>query len=186
MQQLKLFSLLILSACLFSACSGNADGKNNPGVSVPSAKSTTANSTGDASFSCKIDGKSFSGNGTDQIINAASVHAPGIIYFTLSSKFTGDVGADLRGGGFGFEVPDKGTTIVRDVEESDYSVGYTLPGSSPLVNYRCKEMTVTITSSGGTRVSGTFSGTMIEPKTDREVPVTDGKFDIPYSSLSRK
>lgn len=47
-------------------------------------------------------------------------------------------------------------------------------------------MTVTITSSGTSRFTGTFSGALIEPKTDREVPVTDGKFDIPFSSLSEK
>ncbi|MEP6950124.1 MAG: hypothetical protein ABI863_12645 [Ginsengibacter sp.] len=161
----------------------NKDSTSSP---TSSTENPSENSTGDASFSCKIDGKDFSGNGTDQILNAASLHAPGIIYFNLSSKFTGDVSADMRCGGFGFEVPDKGTTIVRGVEVPAYSIGYTPPGSAATVNYECKEMTVTITSSGGSRVTGTFSGTMIEPKTNREVPVTDGKFNIPYSSLSKK
>ena len=32
MQQLNIFSLLILSVCFFSGCSGNADGKNNQGA----------------------------------------------------------------------------------------------------------------------------------------------------------
>ena len=141
-------------------------------------------SSSDASFSCKIDGKDFSGKGTDQYVNAASVHAPGIIYFTLSSHFTGDVGADMRAGGFGFEVPDKGTTVIRGEENPDYSIGYSLP-NDPTHTYRCKAMTVTVNSSG-TRVTGTFSGTLIEPKTGRNVPVTDGKFDLPYSTLSAK
>ncbi|MDQ2862693.1 MAG: hypothetical protein M3R50_03410 [Bacteroidota bacterium] len=43
-------------------------------------------------------------------------------------------------------------------------------------------MTVNITSSGGARFAGTFSGTMIEPNTNREVAVTDGKFDLPIVS----
>ncbi len=86
-------------------------------------------------------------------------------------------------GGFGFEVPDKGTTTIRGVENPDYSIGYTPANTRD--NYECKEMTVTINSSG-TRVTGTFSGALIEPKTDRDVPVTDGKFDIPYSSYSKK
>ena len=53
-------------------------------------------------------------------------------------------------------------------------------------DYQSKELMVTITSSGTSRVTGTFSGTLTEPKTDRVVPVTDGKFDIPYSSYGKK
>lgn len=178
---------MILASLLCFSCKGN-NSKATAGKESADGNTATAttSSTGNASFSCKIDGKDFSGNGTDQILNAASVHAPGVIYFGLSSKFTGDVSADMRCGGFGFEVPDKGTTVVRGVEVPAYSIGYTPPGSPPTVNYSCKEMTVTITSSGGSRVAGTFSGTMIEPKTDREVPVTDGKFDIPYSTLGKQ
>ena len=141
-------------------------------------------SSSDASFSCKIDGKVFSGKGTDQYANAASVHAPGIIYFTLSSHFTGDVGANIRAGGMGFEVPDKGTTVIRGEESEDYYIAYSLP-NDPIHTYKCKEMTVTINCSA-TRVTGTFSGTLIEPKTGRPVPVTEGKFDIPFSTLTKR
>lgn len=187
---IKQLVVIFSAGTLFFSCNGNQNAANvkdsSKSISAPSTESAAANSTGNASFSCKVDGKDFSGNGTDQILNAASVHAPGIIYFGLSSKFTGDVSGDMRCGGFGFEVPDKGTTIVRGVEVPAYSIGYTPPGLPPTVNYSCKEMTITITASGGSRVAGTFSGTMIEPKTDREVPVTDGKFDIPYSTLGKQ
>jgi hypothetical protein len=181
----KLLAFYVVAAS-FGICSCNNAAQENKGsgAAASSDASKTSASSGDASFSCKIDGKDFSGKGTDQIVNAASVHAPGIIYFSLSPSFTGDPGADIRGGGIGFEVPDKGTTVIRGVENSDYSIGYN-PPNEPTNTYNCKEMTVTINSSG-TTVTGTFSGTLIEPKTGREVPVSDGKFDIPYSTLGKK
>jgi hypothetical protein len=183
----KLILITLIPLSLLYSCNGNGNSnasKDSASSSTPSTKNSSANSTGDASFSCMLDGKEFSGKGTDQIVNAAYVHSPGIMYFTLSSSFSGDPSADMRAGGFGFEVPDKGTTVIRGVEDPRYSVGYNLP-NEPTNTYRCKEMTVTINSSG-TRVIGTFSGTLIEPKTDREIQVTDGKFDIPYSSYSKK
>jgi hypothetical protein len=185
MKLLDPFAFFFIAAS-FGACTGNNAAKEANG-SNPVASSDASQpslSAGDASFSCKFDGKEISGKGTDQMANAASVHAPGIIYFSLATSFSGDPGADLRAGGFGFEVPDKGTTVIRGVENPDYSIGYN-PPNEPTNTYNCKEMTVTINSSG-TRVTGTFSGTLIEPKTGREVLVSDGKFDIPYSSLSKK
>ncbi|MEP6950395.1 MAG: hypothetical protein ABI863_14015 [Ginsengibacter sp.] len=188
MKQTKKLLLVTLSAAsLLFSCNGNNNPAtikdSNPSALLPATENTPANSAGDASYSYKVDGKSYSGSGTNQIINSATLHAPGVIYFTLGPIVAGQLYPSY---GFGFEVADKGTITVKDVENPDYSIGYTPPGSPPTVNYSCKEMTVTITSSGGPRVTGTFSGTMIEPKTDREVPVTDGKFDIPYSSLSKK
>jgi len=178
MKWVRIFCTAILPACLSLACAdSSANAGNGPA-------STATPSSGDASFSCKIDGKDFSGKGTDQYVNAASVHAPGIIYFSLASSFSGDPGADMRAGGIGFEVPDKGTNVIRGEENPDYSIAYN-PPNEPTNTYKCKEMTITINSSAE-RVKGTFSGTLIEPKTGREVPVTDGKFDIPYSSLSRR
>lgn len=189
MKHLSIIILSIFSLIIYSCGSHNSSPASNTADTTTanaanaSASSNTTSSTGDASFSCKIDGKDFSGKGTDQIVNAATVHAPGIIYFSLSPNFSGDPGADMRAGGLGFEVPDKGTTVIRGVEDPRYSIGYNLPND--LTNtYRCKEMTITINSSG-TRVTGTFSGILIEPKTDREVPVTNGKFDIPYSTYSK-
>lgn len=185
MKFLNLFVFNFIAAS-FAVCSCNnaPQANKNSGAVASSDAATTSASSGDASFSCKIDGKDFSGKGTDQIVNAASIHAPGVIYFSLASSYSGDPGADIRAGGMGFEVPDKGTTVIRGEENPDFSIAYGLPGD-PTNTYKCKEMTFTINSSG-TRVTGTFSGTLIEPKTGREVPVSDGKFDLPYSTLGRK
>ena len=185
MRRIKSLFAIAISGCLFFACSGNASssaGKDSAIAGTPTA-STTATSTGDASWSCKMDGKDLSGKGTDQIVNAASVHAPGVLYFALAFSFTGDLGADLRAGGFGFEVPDKGTTVIRGAEVADYSIAFNFPNDAKNT-YNCKEMTVTITCTAA-RVTGTFAGILIEPKTSRQVPVTDGKFNIPMSSYGK-
>ena len=184
MKQLSILSILSLSLAVCSCGGNNAAKESNTNNVAVSSDAATSSSGADASFSCKLDGKDLSGKGTDQIVNAATVHSPGIIYFTLSPGFSGNISDDLRAGGIGFEVPDKGTTVIRGVENPDYSIGYTSVNTKE--NYECKEMTVSITSSGTSRLTGTFSGTLIEPKTDRDVTVTDGKFDIPYASYSNK
>jgi hypothetical protein len=143
---------------------------------------SSANSKRDARFSCKIDGKDFSGKGTDEIGNAAYANKPGIISFVLTPIVAGQTGVPAQ---LAFKVANKGTTTIHGKNNPNNSVRYTPPNTLDN-DYQCKEITVTITSSGTSRVTGTFSGTLIEWKTERDVPVTNGKFDIPYSSYSKK
>jgi hypothetical protein len=145
-------------------------------------ENSSANSKGDASFSCKIDGKDFSGKGTDQIGNAAYTTAPGIISFVLMPMVAGQTGVPAQ---LTFKVANKGITSIHGTDNPAYTIRYT-PANTLDNDYQCKEITVTIISSGTSRVTGTFSGTLIEWKTKRDVLVTDGKFDIPYSSYSKK
>jgi hypothetical protein len=86
MKELKRLIFLILTgSCLFYSCSGNsiASVSNDNGASSPG--NSPAKSTGDASFSCKIDGKNFSGKGNDSYSNVAIVTSPGLINFVLVS-----------------------------------------------------------------------------------------------------
>jgi len=149
---------------------------------IAAPKNSSANSKGDAGFSCKIDGKDFSGKGTDQIGNAAYTTATGIISFVLMPIVAGQKGVPAQ---LAFKVANKGITSIHGTDNPAYSVRYT-PTNTLDNDYQCKEITVTITSSGTSRVTGKFSGTLIEWKTERDVQVTDGKFDIPYSSYSKK
>ncbi len=189
MRYFKLIIAVFFSVILFLSCSGknsvNASADDisatSPETGV-SASSNTRASKGDASFSCKIDGKEFSGKGTDEIGNAAYITRPGIINFVLTPILAGQTGVPAQ---LAFHVADKGITTIRGTDNADYSVRYT-PENTIDNDYQCKEITVMIASSGTSKVTGTFSGTLIEPKTDRIVPVTDGKFDIPYSSYSKK
>ena len=183
MKHFKLITTIFLSAIILAACSGNSDvnAVKDSAIENTSTLGGTV-SGGDASFSCKIDGKDFSGTGNDQLANAAFMEQGGSLKFVLMPIVSGQKGIPQQ---MNFSVADKGTTIVHGSDNPDYSVVYS-EANAVDNNYTCKEMTVRITSSGASRVTGTFSGTLIEPKTDREVPVTDGKFDIPYSSYSKK
>lgn len=183
MKQLKGFVFFVLTtSCLFYSCTGNSTANVSNDNGASSSGNSSAKSTGDASFSCKIDGKEFSGKGTDEMGNAAYVTGPGIINFVLTPIVAGQTGIPAQ---LTFHVADKGITTIHGTDNSDYSVRYA-PANTLDNDYQCKEITVTIASSGTSRVTGTFSGTLSEPKTDRTVPVTDGKFDIPYSSYSKK
>lgn len=170
MQQLKLLSAILLSSFLLYSCSGNT----NANAGKDESPTASAAATSDASFSCKIDGKDFSGKGSSSYANTAIVSSPGLINFVLVPMDAAQKGVPPQ---FNFFVADKGTTTIPDANNSAHSVTY----SSGLDNYICKEMTITITSSGTSRVTGTFSGTFVKENSTINTQVTDGKFDIPYS-----
>lgn len=184
MKQKKIFiAIIVLASLLFFACNGNNGNANTGKDSVESNTSTaTASSSDDASYYCKIDGKVFSGKGTNGFVNTAFATTPDITNFVLMSVVAVQQGVPAQ---FAFHVANKGTTTVHGTDNSNYSVKYS-PENSVDYDYQSKEMTVTITSSGGSRFTGTFSGTLIVPRTDSVVPVTDGRFDIPYSLYSKK
>ncbi len=185
MKQLKTFSAIIILACLFFSCNGNHSDANvkesSASSTVQSPETTTANSTGDASYSYTIDGKISSGKGNADYLSAFK-SGNGIVKFVLANIEPNQQGIPTQ---FTFIVANEGTTIVHGTDNPNYSVRYS-PANTLDFFYQCKEMTVTITSSGESRVTGTFSGTLIEPKTDREVPVSNGRFDMPYSPYSKK
>ena len=182
MKQLFILSIISLSLTVCSCGGNNAAKERNTNNVAVSSDAATSSLGGDASFSCKIDGKDFSGNGTNQMENAAFLHTPNIINFVLVPIVAGQKGVPAQ---FAFYVADEGATTIHGTDNPNYSAHYS-PANTLDNDYQCKEMTVTITSSETSRVTGTFSGTLIEPKTDRDVTVTDGKFDIPYSSYSKK
>lgn len=183
MKQTKLLFLVTLSTASFLlSCNGNQnaatvkDSSTSPAVSAK--ENAPTNSTGDASYSYTIDGKNFSGSGTNQFVNAARTDKPGVISINLAPVTPGSL---LPGYGFYFEIENKSTVVVHADDAGPNSIYYNPPNSGVKI-FKCKEMTVNITSSGGARFAGTFSGTMIEPNTNREVAVTDGKFDLPIVS----
>lgn len=184
MKNVRLWSVMLVASYTLLACSSNSSTSTAKEESSNAAPDNAggASSKGDANFSCKIDGKDFSGKGTDQMSNAAMMTDRGIISFILSPIVAGQNGIPAQ---FAFHVAYKGTTTIHGTDNPNYSAIYS-PANTTDNNYQCKEMTVTITSSGTSRVTGTFSGTLLEWKTDRVVQVTDGKFDIPYSSYSKK
>jgi hypothetical protein len=186
MKQTKLFiGSTILVSLLYFSCKGN---NSNATTAKDSASSNTATATastsGDASFSCKIDGKDFSGNGSDNYANAAFKTNPGIISFTLVKMDKTQRGIPEQ---FSFTVADHGITTMHNSNSTDngnFSAKYSPRDYNDAFGFR--EVTVTITSSDASGIKGTFSGTLINPQGDKEIPVTDGKFDLPWSSYSKK
>jgi hypothetical protein len=181
MKQLKGFVFFILTTSyLFYSCTGNSAAGVSNDNSASSPGNSSAKSTGDASFSCKIDGKDFSGKGNDSYSNVAIVTSPGLMNFVLV-PMEKQQGVPPQ---FNFFVADHGATTIHASNNGDYAVKYSPGGIDS--DYKCDEITVNIASSVGSRVKGTFSGTLIDPKTSKEVAVTEGKFDIPYSPYSKK
>lgn len=186
MKQTKIFiSTIILASLLCFSCKGNSSnattGKDNAEGNTTTA---TASTSGDASFYCKIDGKDFSGNGSDNYVNAAFKTNPGIINFTLAKMDKTQKGIPEQ---FHFTVADHGTTTMHNSNSTDngnYSASYSPRDYNDAFGFR--DLTLTITSSDASGIKGTFSGTLINPQGDKAIPVTDGKFDLPWSSYSKK
>jgi hypothetical protein len=141
-------------------------------------------SDGDAGFSCILDGKEFSGKGTDQNINAAfhlTGNNKGQIFFRLSDM--NNTGDKLM-----FQVPAKeGSTTFKVSPTYSYG-GYT---TSDFATYIDDPVIVTINSISSSRVSGTFSGKYTlqkgsgNSKSKQTIEVKDGKFNIPFSTSSQ-
>lgn len=181
-KQVNKLALIIFSLGLFFiSCNGNHDtttAKDSSGSATTSTESSTSSATGDASYSYTIDGKNYSGSGTNEFVNAARTDKPGVMSINLAPVTTG---ALQPGYGFYFEIENKPTVVVHTDDNGPNNIYFSAP-EDKLKVYHCKEMTVNITSSGSSRFTGTFSGTMTEPDTNKEVAVTDGKFDLPIVS----
>lgn len=183
MRHLNLFTAIFLPAMVFTSCSGNS-AANVGKQSDTTASANTTSSDADASFSCMLDGKEISGKGTDQNINAAfhlTGDDKGQIFFRLSNM--DNISDKLM-----FQVPGKVGSTTFTVSPTYSYGGYT---TADFANYIDDPITVSITSIGSSRVSGTFSGKYTLQKgtgngnSKQIIEVTDGKFDIPFSTSAQ-
>jgi hypothetical protein len=176
-----LFGCSVFIAC--SGASGSNGSKDNASGPVPAAASDAGSSSGggNASFSCKLDGVDFSSNkGTDNL-NAAFRLATGErhVFFMLCDP-------DNPVQKLNFEVPGQASSTTVTITPKYAYGGYT---NKDWVSYNDDGLTVTISSISATRVSGTFSGKYKAPantpNAKPEIEVTDGKFDIPFSTSAQ-
>ena len=150
-------------------------------VAAGNTAATGNASDGNASFSAKIDGVNFSSNkGTDNL-NAAFRLKEGEkhLFFMLT-----DIDNPVQK--LNFEVPAKvGATTITILPRYSYT-GYVDKDFAP---YDDDGVTITINSLSPTRVTGTFSGTYKAeagwPKAKPTVQITEGKFDIPFSTSAQ-
>jgi len=180
----KLIQITLIPLSLLYACNGNTNSnalKDNTSSSTSSTENSSANSNGNASFSCMLDGKEFSGSGTDQNINAA-FHLKGDDKGQIFFRFSDLNNPEEK---LNFQVPEKEGSTTFNVTSTYSYIGYITKG---YINYLDNPLTVTITSLTATGVSGTFSGTYTLSKGSADsnakqtIEVTDGKFNIPFST----
>jgi hypothetical protein len=167
-------------ALLFVSCSGatgNAGNAGAAGNAAGSAETGVSTGSGNASFSCKLDGVAFSSNKCTDNLNAAFRLKGGEkhIFFMLCDP-------DNPVQKLNFEVPGQtGSTTLNITPKYVYG-GYTDPN---WISYNDDGLIITISSISDTRVSGSFSGQYKAPtgstQVKQEIQVTDGKFDIPFS-----
>ena len=192
MKHLKLSAAIIFSAGLlfFCACNNSSENKTNTSgakASSPDAKTASSNSnlTGtQGSFSYSINGERV------ETVNNVQ-HA---------TLFINEVGNDAANGMlkikvttnssnvFDFDIANSETTTINDYHPSlsgfvdkKAKVATYMDGKT-YRNHYAVSVTVTITSIGSDRVSGTFSGTFKADESDggATANITDGSFNLPF------
>jgi hypothetical protein len=174
-------TIVFFAALPFVGCSGAAAGNTTAGKTVTDNTAAGNTADGNASFSAKIDGVDFSANKGSDNLNAAFRLKEGEkhLFFMLT-----DIDNPIQK--LNFEIPAKvGATTITILPKYSYT-GYVNKDFAP---YDDDGVTITINSLTSTRVSGTFSGTYKAeagwPKAKPTVQVTDGKFDIPFSTSAQ-
>jgi hypothetical protein len=144
-----------------------------------------------ATFSYKIDGKLYSWTGDDPYSNHATIDANNEVFFTLMSNDP----AEKNPPQFGFGVAATGSTTINS-DNMDRFKSSGSNGGNHFANFRLSypnenakypdyefghtsTVTVVITSKSETRITGTFSGELINVAIQKPSQLTEGKFDLP-------
>jgi len=174
-----------ISGFLITSCgSPNASVTGNTDHAVLMSKEIST-------FSYKIDGQIYSWSGHDDYANQAAIDSKGEVFFTLMSNDP----AEKNPPQFGFGVNAVGSTTIK-WENMDRFKSSGSNGGNRFANFRLSfpnenekypdyefgrtsTVTVVITSKSETRITGTFSGELVNVATQKPSPLTDGKFDLP-------
>ena len=196
MNQLKKYLCLLFLSSLFFACKNKTgDSAANGDGASDSKGAANVSSSGGGSFSVVIDGETVSGKGTDelQLRNTAFIYPAQdnhdkYILFDLNSDKQGD---DFYG--FRIYTPDKeGAFTMAEGKKNGYRcsvrLDYNLRSKDNFAVYTGDSVTVTIDKISSTGISGSFSGSCGLSDLTRSkqykmrIQVTDGKFEIPFST----
>jgi hypothetical protein len=176
---------LTLSAFMIMSCENY--NTSITGNTTDAALSAAENST----FSYKIDGKLYSWSGNDPYANQATIDSKGEVFFTLMSNDP----AEKNPPQFGFGVAAVGSTTIKWANMDRFKSSGS-NGGNHFANFRLSypnenekypdyefgrtsTVTVVIISKSETRITGTFSGELVNVATQKPSPLTDGKFDLP-------
>jgi hypothetical protein len=176
---------LALTGFMIASCGNhNASATGNIADAAPSANE---NST----FSYKIDGQPYSWTGNDHYANQAIIDSNNEVFFTLMSNDPTEKNPPQ----FGFGIGAVGPTTIN-WENMDRFKSSRSNGGNHFANFklsfpnenakypdyefgRTSTVTVVITSKNETRITGTFSGELVNVATQKPSQLTDGKFDLP-------
>jgi hypothetical protein len=180
--------VLVVIGSMTTSCGGpTAGATGNAAASAAQAPAEKPNST----FSYKIDGQLYSWTGSDPYSNRATTDANNEVFFTLMSNDP----AEKNPPQFGFGVAAVGSTTINwDNMDRFKSSGSN--GGNHFANFRLSypnengkypdyefgrtsTVTVVIISKSETRITGTFSGELVNVATQKPSQLTDGKFDLP-------
>jgi hypothetical protein len=181
----------VLTGLMTASCgtpnAGATDSKSDSTISAGAVTTVKENSI----FSYKIDGHLYSWSGNDPYSNQATINSSNEVFFTLMSNDP----AEKNPPQFGFGIAAAGSTIIN-WENMDRFKSSGSNGGNHFANFRLSypnenakypdyefgrksTVTVVITSKSETRITGTFSGELINAATQKPVQLTDGKFDLP-------
>ena len=190
MKHLILLSLIILSATILLACSGNNNNKTSTLDNKNDPPSTATSSSGNASWSCNLDGQAITGNIIDNGLqydhqsNVAYIdevdEGKELLFYLSDTKSPSSLGVHtLR-----FSVPAKTGASSFGQDENGWGIEVDIIISNGhTARYNSDSFTINVTDLTATRTSGTFSGKFtlhgnITDTDKKEISVTDGKFDI--------
>jgi hypothetical protein len=176
---------LVLSGFLITSC-----GSQNASITGNTADSTLP-AEGNSTFSYKIGGQLYSWSVNDPYANRATINSNNEVFFTLISNDP----AEKNPPQFGFGVVAVGSTTIK-WENMDRFKSSGSNGGNHFANFRlsypnekatypdyefgrASTVTVVITSKSETRITGTFSGELVNVATQKPSQLTDGKFDLP-------
>jgi len=195
MKYIKIFAVVILPSFILAACSGNSAPKTGKDNATKNASTQTSSSPAGGSFSATIDGKAISGGKVDdlQLTNTAFLYPDGndknkILLFDLASDKNGEDFYSFRFYVYNKEGEQTITSNIGSERKSFVRLDFHLKSEDNFAIYNGDSLIVTINKITSSSVSGTFSGTFTLSNDSRSKPykspvmVTDGKFDIPFST----
>jgi hypothetical protein len=182
---------LALAGFMITSC-----GNHNASVTGNTADAAQP-AQGNSTFSYKIDGQLYSWTGNDAFANRATIDSNNEVFFTLMSNDP----AEKNPAQFGFGIAAVGSTTIN-WENMDRFKSSGSNGGNHFANFRLSypdenakypdyefgttsTVTVVITSTSETRVTGTFSGELVNTATQKPSHLTDGSFDLPLKKQKR-
>ena len=187
MKSMKIITSALIVCALVSCAGSPGSGAGKVDAAASSDASGDSTYNGDASLSYTLNGRHFAikdwlrTGGKSMVAlyinDLKNDPASGTVLVNLTNYLTQDV--------IKFKVNGSGSSAILHYTPSFNNTKLQGEYMYKYNNYYADNATVNITANDATHVAGTFSGTFVSDKKG-SITLTDGKFDIPYSSLPKQ